>query len=111
MDNKFKQQLEKVRQDILAQIEILEKPPEFGPETYDDESHESQEFANQLSIAQDLRKRLVEIDSSLLKIQEGKYGVCEKCGKEISMELLEVAPESRLCKECKRLSANFETAR
>ena len=108
---KLKQRLEKIRQDIMLRLKELETPPEFGTETYDEESHESQEFMNQLSVAQDLKSRLTEIESALLKISHNKYGICEGCGKEISEELLEVVPESRLCKKCKKKSTNNESVR
>ncbi|PIY58866.1 hypothetical protein COY97_01965 [Candidatus Wolfebacteria bacterium CG_4_10_14_0_8_um_filter_39_64] len=35
-------------------------------------------------------------------MEKKKYGVCEKCGKKISLDILKLAPESRLCKECKK---------
>ena len=55
-----------------------------------------------ITIDQTLRGHLADIDLALRKIQEGGYGVCEKCKKEIPLEILEVDPESRLCKECKK---------
>ena len=106
---KFKKRLEKAKQEIESKLKILKRPPEFGEDTVDAESFESQEFANQLSVAQTLKPELEEIEAALLKISKNQYGVCEKCGGDISLELLEVAPESRLCRDCKRLSTNFGT--
>jgi len=41
--------------------------------------------------------RLNEIDIALGKIQNGTYGVCEKCGVPIEPEILSIDPESRFC--------------
>ncbi len=49
---------------------------------------------------QDL-KRLRLIDSALTRIQQGKYGLCMKCGKRIPRERLEAIPYALMCVECK----------
>ncbi len=33
-------------------------------------------------------------------IDKGKYGICERCSKEIPTERLEVQPEATLCVTC-----------
>ena len=46
-------------------------------------------------------KRLRMIDSALTRIQQGKYGLCIKCGKKIPHERLEAIPYALMCIECK----------
>ena len=46
-------------------------------------------------------KRLRMIDSALTRIQQGKYGLCMKCGKKIPRERLEAIPYALMCIECK----------
>jgi RNA polymerase-binding protein DksA len=46
-------------------------------------------------------KRLKLIDSALTRIQQGKYGLCMKCGKRIPQDRLEAIPYALLCIECK----------
>jgi DnaK suppressor protein len=48
------------------------------------------------------------VESALLKIEKGEYGICENCGKEISPSILEISAESRFCQECnlKQFSQN-----
>jgi len=41
-----------------------------------------------------------EIDDALRRIEDGSYGKCEFCGKEIGEERLEIVPAARLCVEC-----------
>jgi RNA polymerase-binding protein DksA len=49
---------------------------------------------------QDL-KRLKLIDSAITRIQQGKYGLCMKCGKRIPTDRLEAIPYALMCIECK----------
>lgn len=102
--SKFKNQLEEEKKELLEEIEKLSKVPEFGDDvdSGEEEADESEEYGNQLSIAQSYRERLADIDSALDKIRNGEYGICENCGKEISLEVLNAVPESRLCKDCKK---------
>ena len=46
---------------------------------------------------------LVEIERALKKIAQGKYGICEMCGKEIHAERLEAKPFARLCIKCREI--------
>jgi len=40
---------------------------------------------------------LAEIDAALKRIDEGSYGVCTRCGKQIAAERLEAYPWASLC--------------
>jgi DnaK suppressor protein len=42
------------------------------------------------------------IRRALKKLDEGNFGVCEKCGREISEERLKVRPVAVLCIKCKK---------
>ncbi len=44
---------------------------------------------------------LREIDLALEKLEEGTYGICESCGKPISLKRLRIMPSARLCIRCK----------
>jgi len=45
---------------------------------------------------------LAEIDAALGRMEDGTYGVCERCGKPIDVERLEALPWATLCIEDKR---------
>jgi RNA polymerase-binding protein DksA len=47
--------------------------------------------------------RLVQIDSALTRIRQGKYGLCVKCGQDIGEARLRAIPHALLCIECKAL--------
>lgn len=45
---------------------------------------------------------LAAIESALRRIEDGTYGTCTRCGREIARERLEALPYAELCIECKR---------
>jgi len=47
-----------------------------------------------------LEKRLADINEALEKIENGGYGVCIICGKEIEEDRLEENPAAKTCKGC-----------
>ena len=98
-----KKKLEQERKLILEEIKKNEAPVDFGSDIdhFEEETDEAEEVSNQLAVAQDLKQRLDDVEVALEKIREGKYGICEKCGGEIEEEILDIDPESRLCKRCK----------
>jgi len=48
--------------------------------------------------------KLNAIDQALVRIRNGKYGVCAMCGKKIPEERLRAIPYALLCMPCKRRS-------
>ncbi len=44
---------------------------------------------------------LEELDDALQRINDGSYGSCVKCGKEIGLKRLQALPYARLCITCK----------
>ncbi len=71
-----------------------------GSQTMEDEAGEVEEYVTNLPIEYSLETRLRDINLALEKIEKEKYGKCEKCGKSIPKERLEIAPEARLCLKC-----------
>lgn len=65
-----------------------------------DQSSETfqREFTSQLTSQES--KTLTEIDEALRRIQEKRYGVCERCGLKISLARLEAIPHTQLCIKC-----------
>lgn len=46
-------------------------------------------------------KYLLYLEDALTRIEDGSYGFCIKCGKEIPEERLEAVPHTQLCVPCK----------
>lgn len=56
-----------------------------------------------LTVEDNVRSVLRQIDRALEKLDEGSYGTCDSCGRPINESRLEIAPWSSLCIDCKRL--------
>ncbi len=54
------------------------------------------------SLANHARRILREIDDALVRMDNGTYGLCERCGDPIEFARLEVIPYATLCLEDKR---------
>ena len=52
-----------------------------------------------LGILEAVEGELTEVERALTRIDEGTYGVCEACGKQIGDDRLEAQPYARLCVE------------
>jgi DnaK suppressor protein len=92
----FKKRLEKDKIEIEKSIKKLEIPPDMGDEPGpEDEISEMEGYYNQKSSAMALREKLADIESALIKMDKGEYGVCEATGKEIPVSVLDVIPEAR----------------
>lgn len=65
---------------------------------------EVEEYETRLPIEFSLETKLRDINLALEKIKKGRYGKCEKCGKEIPQERLLISPEARFCLGCKEKS-------
>ncbi len=48
-------------------------------------------------------KMVAEIDQALLRMDEGTYGVCERCGKQIDERRLEAVPTARYDAVCQAI--------
>ena len=55
-----------------------------------------------LDLASKERGVLVEINYALVKLQEGKFGLCETCKKPISQVRLKAVPYATLCLKCQQ---------
>lgn len=56
-----------------------------------------------LTLQENARASLSQIDRALAKLENGSYGQCDKCGKPIGEDRLQAAPFATLCIDCKRL--------
>jgi DnaK suppressor protein len=100
----YRAKLQAEHERLVTEIEENSKPQDFGSDvdSMDEETNEGEELANRLAIVQSLKDELNEVEDALHRIEAGTYGVCTRCGKTISKEVLDAAPESALCEECKK---------
>jgi DnaK suppressor protein len=56
---------------------------------------------HEMSLANNARDMLDQIERALSRIDDGTYGVCESCGKAIGKGRLQAFPRATLCVSCK----------
>ena len=52
------------------------------------------------ALASQARGHLAQIDAAMLRLAEGSYGICERCGQPISEARLAARPVTTLCITC-----------
>jgi RNA polymerase-binding transcription factor len=101
---KFKKILLKEREQIVGDVkQIVESSKEMGQDGIQDIGDEAANIYNKqvlLSLNENERTRLKEVDEALDRIESGTYGVCEECGGPISLKRLEVRPVAKYCVPC-----------
>ena len=60
--------------------------------------HEDDEVLETLGMS--AQSEIVRIDAALGRIDSGDYGICAKCGADISAERLDVVPYTPFCRDC-----------
>lgn len=103
--DKFKKLLLAERDGIVQHLMELEGASETqlsqgGGDSVDIASLEITQAAIQ-KLGNREKKLLTKIDYALKKIDDGDYGVCEKCGEDISHGRLEARPVTQYCIDCK----------
>jgi DnaK suppressor protein len=102
---KVKKEFIEQRKQILASLEArnnemkdLVKPIASGDEV--DVASDANDIATLTSLGAQDAAMLERINAALDRINQGTYGRCVKCGKEIPMERLTVLPYAVMCVPC-----------
>lgn len=102
---RFKKMLEDMKLEILREAQKhMEENSNFDTDDLPDEiDMASSEYAQGMAFRLNGRKRLVlpKINKALLRIEEGSFGVCERCDEAIAVKRLEARPFTTLCIRCK----------
>lgn len=104
-----KNSLLKVEDELRRRIDLLKKDDPFS-----DPDHASDNAAVDTDVREqegherieaqikDLKEKLNNIHLAVKKINQGKYGVCERCRGSIPKSRLLLLPEARYCVDCER---------
>ena len=65
-----------------------------------DGTTEAVERINTTAAARSIAASLAEADRALSKLEEGSYGLCDRCGKPIGDDRLDAIPWATLCVAC-----------
>lgn len=92
--------LGKLKKSIAEQsVRYIENGGAFASHMADMATEEADRESD--SILMDTQGRLIhEIEQALQRIDEGRYGACEGCGRPIEDRRLEVLPYARFCLKC-----------
>ena len=112
--NKFKKRLEAEREQLLSildqhqqereNIRLSEASAERSPDPSSaDGGSMAFELEKELTLDENTRHLLNQIDHALVLIKKKKYGNCENCGEPIPVARLEALPYATLRKECAEL--------
>ena len=56
-----------------------------------------------MTIEQEMRDRATAIEDALQRMDDGTYGVCSRCGRDIPLARLRVMPFSNYCVDCQEI--------
>jgi len=82
--------LERLREALKEEVDV--DAEEGDPDLIEREKN--------VALVSQLEYKMEGIRAALRAIDKGSYGLCERCGKEISEERLEVKPDATLCVQC-----------
>ncbi|HNS50291.1 MAG TPA: TraR/DksA C4-type zinc finger protein [Anaerolineae bacterium] len=67
-----------------------------------DDASEAFEQAKELALHQNARRLLDQVEGALVRLEQGSYGLCERCGENIDPARLEALPYAALCLHCQQ---------
>ena len=88
-----------VTEELRNLREALQSEVDVEPDEGDAEVFEREKNSALIAV---LEKKLSDVEAALRSIDKGAYGVCERCGKPIEVERLEVKPDATLCLTCQQ---------
>lgn len=107
-----RQELERQFQEIeqnsfgTGQSELSGEISSFDEE-YADAGTDTFERERDLSLSNNIRDLLDKIDRAIERIDEGSYGLCERCGRPIEKARLKALPYAALCVKDKQAQERF----
>ena len=112
--NKFKKRLEAEKEQLSSMLELhqqeresirlSEASAERSPDpTSADGGSMAFELEKELTLDENTKHLLNQVEHALVLIKKKKYGNCENCGEPIPVARLEAIPYSTICKNCAEL--------
>jgi len=91
---------------LRDELAELTKPPEAGSnlsfgKRIGEGTTEAVERISSSATARSIAAALADVDRALAKLDEGSYGICDRCGQPITPERLEAMPSATLCVTCR----------
>ena len=90
------------RKKISTEDPFNDKTRDLDNAATDTEAEEQFGHARVSAIKAELNSKARQIKKALVRVQKGKYGICEDCGKMIDTDRLAVFPEASKCIKCEK---------
>ena len=113
----FRNKLIEEKNRIEGIIGIMNKNETIGEDAQDfselslydnhtgDIGSEVTETSKSIALKNNEERILAKVDNAIEDIDNGSYGICKSCGKEINKERLEFIPYAEYCVECQKASS------
>jgi DnaK suppressor protein len=88
-----------INSELVHLREFLQAEVDVEPDEGDAEVFEREKNSALIAV---LERRLADIGTALKSIDKGDYGLCQRCGKQIELERLEVKPDATMCVSCQQ---------
>lgn len=88
-----------IEEELTHLRELMQAEVDVEPDEGDSEVFEREKNAVLIGV---LERRLTDIDTALKSMEKGEYGICQRCGKQIEVERLEVKPDATMCLSCQQ---------
>ncbi|MFV0388520.1 MAG: TraR/DksA family transcriptional regulator [Pyrinomonadaceae bacterium] len=103
--------LKKIKEDLLAEKQVMvEKLGGKDLSVDDSETPDPVDLAVRnysknvlLAVSENESRQLLMIDEALERLDDGEYGLCQNCEKEINPKRLAAVPWARYCLSCQEL--------
>ena len=110
---RVRERLEQERQSLEAELERLRADTSRSLEDATDEDSSDTHLGDsatetydrevELTLEESLEQRLGDVAAAFERLDQGGYGRCERCGRDIAPERLDALPYATKCIDCKRL--------
>ncbi|NLO74020.1 MAG: hypothetical protein GX100_07965 [candidate division WS1 bacterium] len=112
-EEKYRQKLLEMREELEQEIRRTEGQSDqregfhvnVADEDFDeqggDAASETVERSRVMAIVGNLRDMLDSVNEALSKLEQGTYGKCDVCGKQIPKKRLDALPHATMCIECR----------
>ena len=97
-------EMQRIKTEIAEHARLAQERSTSGNDIGDDASQIA-EVSKNLALKRHLERLLAQIEAAIRRIEQGVYGMCERCGQAILPERLQALPYATTCLGCARAAA------
>jgi DnaK suppressor protein len=97
-------EMQRIKHEIAMHTQLAQERETAGNDIGDD-GMQIEQVSKNLALKKHLERLLAQIEAAVRRIEQGVYGMCERCGQAILPERLEALPYATTCVSCARAAA------